>query len=198
MIIRNAQPEDKLAAASLIMEAIDDLANIFTGFDNEESIIAEMENLFSENNNRFSHEFCTVIEINKEVAASVITYPASLMNELNETIIEKLKKRFENDEKSFLKYSDKIRHSKEAFDDEYYIDNLAVSTKFRKKGLSKILILAAEQKAIGEGYEKISIIAAINNEKAFNIYKHLGYVKDCELVVLGHSYHHLVKIINKN
>lgn len=193
MIIRNAKPEDKLTAASLIMEAIDDLAKIFTGFDNEESIKKEMENLFSENNNRFSHEYCTVIEINGEVAASVITYPASLMKELNETVIKKLKKRFVNDEKSFLYYSEKIRNSREAFDDEYYIDNLAVSTEFRGKGLSKILITAAEKKGIEEGYEKISIIAEIHNEKAFNIYKHLGYIKDCEIEVLGHRYHHLVK-----
>ena len=193
MIIRNAKPEDKLTAASLIMEAIDDLAKIFTGFDNEESIKKEMENLFSENNNRFSHEYCTVIEINGEVAASVITYPASLMNELNETVIKKLKKRFVNDEKSFLYYSEKIRNSREAFDDEYYIDNLAVSTEFRGKGLSKILIAAAEKKGIEDGYEKISIIAEIHNEKAFNIYKHLGYIKDCEIEVLGHRYHHLVK-----
>jgi|LGOV01.1.fsa_nt_gb ribosomal protein S18 acetylase RimI-like enzyme len=193
MIIRNAKPEDKLTAASLIMEAIDDLAKIFTGFDNEESIKKEMENLFSENNNRFSHEYCTVIEINGEVAASVITYPASLMNELNETVIKKLKKRFVNDEKSFLYYSEKIRNSREAFDDEYYIDNLAVSTEFRGKGLSKILITAAEKKGIEDGYEKISIIAEIHNEKAFNIYKHLGYIKDCEIEVLGHRYHHLVK-----
>jgi ribosomal protein S18 acetylase RimI-like enzyme len=193
MIIRNAKPEDKLTAASLIMEAIDDLAKIFTGFDNEESIKKEMENLFSENNNRFSHEYCTVIEINGEVAASVITYPASLMKELNETVIKKLKKRFVNDEKSFLYYSEKIRNSREAFDDEYYIDNLAVSTEFRGKGLSKILITAAEKKGIEEGYKKISIIAEIHNEKAFDIYKHLGYIKDCEIEVLGHRYHHLVK-----
>lgn len=195
MIIRNAKPADKVSTASLIMEAIDDLANIFTGFDNEESIRLEMQNLFSENNNRFSHEFCTIIEIDGQVAASIITYPASLMNELNQAIIVKLKRKFKNDEKSFLEFSNKINNSREAFDDEYYIDNLAVSSKFRGKGLSKILIIAAEKKAIEYSYEKISILADINNEKAFNIYKHLGYIKDCELNVLGHKYHHLVKKI---
>lgn len=198
MIIRNATPNDGYFVSGLIIEAIEDLSNIFTGYEDEKSVKYEMTNLFSEYNNRFSHEFCTVIEIDGQVAAYVISYPVLNMKNLNETIIKKLKKRFGTDDASFEVFSEKIRNSREAFDDEYYIDNLAVAETYRGKGLSKLLIAEAEKECVTKGYKKISILADLHNEKAFNIYKKLGYIKDCELEVMGHRYHHLVKTINKN
>ena len=196
MIIRNATPNDGHIVSGLIIEAIEDLSNIFTGYEDEKSVKDEMKNRFTEYNNRFSHEFCTVIEMDGQVAAYVISYPVLNMKNLNETIIKKLKKRFGTDDASFEVFSEKIRNSREAFDDEYYIDNLAVAETHRGKGLSKLLIDEAEKECITKGYKKISILADLHNEKAFNIYKKLGYIKDCELEVMGHRYHHLVKVLS--
>ncbi|SHI43715.1 Acetyltransferase (GNAT) family protein [Dethiosulfatibacter aminovorans DSM 17477] len=197
-MIRNSKPDDKNIVSELIIVAIEDLANTFTGYNDERSIKNEMENLFAESDNRFSHKYCKVIEIDGQVAASVISYPASEMEKLNEKIIERLRIRFSSDDDLFTEHAERIRRSKEAFDGEYYIDNLAVVEKYRGKGLSKILVEATEKEGLEMGYRKISILADLHNEKAFNIYRKLGYIKDCELEVLGHKYHHLVKTFDES
>lgn len=112
MIIRNATPNDGHIVSGLIIEAIEDLSNIFTGYEDEKSVKDEMKNRFTEYNNRFSHEFCTVIEMDGQVAAYVISYPVLNMKNLNETIIKKLKKRFGTDDASFEVFSEKIRNSR--------------------------------------------------------------------------------------
>ena len=193
MIIRNAEIKDKDTVIDLVVVAIEDLSNILTGCEEDYLAKQKLKELYCCCKNRFSYEYCLVAEINGQVAGSIITYPGADINKLNILLIEKLKEKFIDNEKMFLKYSKDILNSKEAFDDEYYIDNLAVLKSFRGKGIGKKLIAEVEKDAYCKGYNKISILADVNNNKAFNIYQKLGYINDCELDVLGHIYYHLVK-----
>lgn len=195
MIIRKANFDDKSIVIDLVIEAIEDLGNIYTGYDDINKVKDKMKDLFCYPQNRFSYDSCIVAEIDGNVAGSIMAYPGSDMSMLNELLIEKLRSRFELDDENFVRCSTAIIESKEAFDDEYYIDNLAVLSQYRGRGLSKLLIDKVEKDGFSKGYNKISILADLNNNKAYNIYKKLGYKKDCELDVLGHRYHHLVKII---
>lgn len=193
MFIRKAKIEDKNTVIDLVIEAIEDMGNIFTGYEENFLVKKKLTELFCYPKNRFSYDSCLVAEIDEQVAGSIISYPGKSMRELNIPLIENLRERFKDNEKMFLKHSIAIKNSREAFDDEYYIDNLAVLSRFRGRGISRMLIEEAEKEGLKKGYNKISILADLNNEKAFNIYKKIGYVKDCELDVLGYRFHHLVK-----
>ena len=195
MIIRRAKIEDQDVVIELIVEAIENLSNIFTGYEENSLAKGRLKELYSLSKNRFSYDSCLVAEIDGEVAGSIMAYPGVEMKKLNEPLIEKLKERFKDNEEVFREFSQAIQESKEAFDDEYYIDNLAVVAKYRGRGISRALIEEAEKEGFTQGYNRISILADINNEKAFSIYKKMGYVEDCELVVLGHTYHHLIKTL---
>ena len=195
MIIRRAKIEDQDVVIELVVEAIENLSNIFTGYEENSLAKGRLKELYSLSKNRFSYDSCLVAEIDGEVAGSIMAYPGVEMKKLNEPLIEKLKERFKDNEEVFREFSQAIQESKEAFDDEYYIDNLAVVAKYRGRGISRALIEEAEKEGFTQGYNRISILADINNEKAFSIYKKMGYVEDCELVVLGHTYHHLIKTL---
>ena len=197
MIIRKAKIEDKDTVIELVVEAIENLSNIFTGYEDDFMAKEKLKEMFCCPKNRFSYDSCLVAEIDGQVVGSIISYPGSEMKKLNEPLIDNLRERFRGDDEMFLKYSLAIHESKEAFDDEYYIDNLAVVAKYRGKGISRALIEETEKEGFNKGYNKISILADVNNEKAFRIYKKLEYEKDCELDVLGHRYHHLVKLKNR-
>lgn len=193
MLIRKARIEDKNTVIDLVIEAIEDIGTIFTGYEEKFMVKEKLRDLFCCPKNRFSYDSCLVAEIDGQVVGSIIAYPGVEMKKLNIPLIENLRVRFKDNEKLFLKHSIAIEESKEAFDDEYYIDNLAVLPRFRGRGISRMLIEKAEKEGLNKGYNKISILADVNNEKAFNIYKKLGYEKDCELDVLGYRFHHLVK-----
>ncbi len=195
MIIRKARTEDKNTVVDLIIEAIEDLSNTFTGCEDNSMAKQKLKDFYCLPKNRFSYEYCFTAEIDGQVAGSIIAYPGKEMNELNKPLIEQLKEKFKHDKKIFHKYEKDILESREAFDDEYYIDNLAVLQNFRGNGIAKKLICQIEENALIKGYKKISILADIHNNRAFSIYQKLGYIKDCELDVLGHTYHHLVKEI---
>ncbi len=192
-MIRQATDHDAAEAAQLIYMAIGDMINFFTGEEEDSKAIKQMAKLFKLSENRYSKEYCLLEERKGQVAGAIIAYPAEEMSRLNEGIVSVLKESYCGHKDGLQALIANIMNSKEAFDGEYYIDNLAVHPDFRGLGISKKLIEQAELKGKAMGYNKISIIAEEDNEKAYQIYKKLGYVKDCDIELLGHRYHHMMK-----
>lgn len=193
MIIRKARIEDKKIVAQLIWDAIEEQANYFTGNDTPDEILNGLEDLFTQPHNRFSYENAMIAEIDGQVAGSIIAFPGREMRSLDESILQGLMKRFPEGSPEYNRIIPAIQAAKEAHDDEFYIDNLAVLETHQGKGIGKKLIETAEQTAFERGFGKISMLAEKDNVKAFNIYKRLGYMHDCMMVSLGHEYFHLAK-----
>lgn len=193
--MRAARSEDQHISVLLVHQAIDDLVNTFTGEWDMKKALLSMAEMFNTPGNRFSKEYCTIAEREGVVVGEIMAYPADKMSLLNEGVINILRKNFRGTPDELSVLESQIRNSREAFDGEYYIDNLAVMPAFRGQGVGKALIKHAE--AIGKeaGYDKISLLAEENNEAAYKIYEKLGYVHDCDLQVLGHTYKHLVKMV---
>lgn len=192
-MIRKATKEDANKVSKLIYMAIGDLINIFTGIDDDQKALKNMETLFNQNNNRFSKEFCFIYEIDNQVVGSIIAYPADIINGLNKGLIDNLKININNAPDRLKRLSEEILSSKEAFDGEFYIDNLAVDENFRGKGISKFLINHIEEYGKELGYNKISLLAHKDNEKATKIYEKMGYVKDEQIILFKDRYYHMVK-----
>ncbi len=192
-MLRQARIEDQHMVVLLIHSAIGDMVNTFTGEWDMKKALSNMAVLFNTPNNRFSKEYSTIIEKDSVAVGQIIAYPADQLAELNGGVIKLLRKSFDGPADELALLENQIIHSEEAFDGEYYIDNLAVMPAFRGQGVGKELIKHAEEQGKAKGYRKISIIAEDKNEQAYNIYKALGYVHDCDLTVMGHNFRHMVK-----
>lgn len=193
MIIRKAQKEDAVKATKLIWTAIEQCANAFAGSNDAEVIEEKLNELFQVSYNRMSYEICTVIEEQGEVIGAMITYAGYEKPELDKKIIDRLIIENPKGTSGYDEFVKTIFEAREAFDDEYYIDSLAIDVNYRGKQLGTKLIKHAETLAKKKGYGKLSILAEENNLKACSLYRYLGFKDDCILTIAGHSYNHLVK-----
>jgi ribosomal protein S18 acetylase RimI-like enzyme len=192
-MIREAKIEDQHVVTLIVHAAIGDLVNVFTGSWEMKEALAQMAQLFTTPDTRFSKEHWSIIEREGVVAGGIMSYPAEDMYRLNAGVVRVMKDNFKGAPDELGLLQSRIMDSREAFDDEYYIDSLAVLPVFRGKGVGKELIAHAEEKGKVAGYKKISILAEKDNDTAYNLYKKLGYVHDCDLQVLGHDFSHMVK-----
>lgn len=192
MKIRKAKKEDYKECVRFIRSAIEEQANIFSGTDNDDDINKEMYKYFQMESTRASYDICDVLEMKGEVIGSMISCPGDQIRERNRLILENLRKKFPNDEE-YQQWAKFIDGVVEGNDDEYYIDNIGIDENFRRKGLGTRLIRYAEDKAINLGLRKVSMLADVENEKAFQLYIRLGYVHDYNVNIGIHEYRHLVK-----
>jgi ribosomal protein S18 acetylase RimI-like enzyme len=193
--IRDARAEDADVVVNLIIEAIEDLSNIFAGTNDQDVTRETFIKYFKEEQGKFSHKQGIVAEVDGIVVGSIMGYIWDDVEELDMQQIKHIENIYRDKPRVCKEYVEKIKSADEAFEGEYYIDNLAVVSEYRGLKISSLLIKEVEKRAEAMGNEKVSILADVLNEKAYEIYKKKGYKKDCEKDVLGHKYHHLVKIL---
>lgn len=192
-ILRPMTSKDGSAVSRLIVMAIEDLAEQFTKATELETLYLRIQMLIDGPETRFSAGYGLVVEEGGAIAGAGFAYSGKTIKDLTENMIQLMKSKgasYHVDEER------RLIESKEANEDEFYIDNLAVFENFRGKSYSRFIIEAFEKKAREEGFMKISILADLHNPKAKAIYEGLGYVPDSIFRVLGHDYHHMVKILN--
>lgn len=191
-ILRAVTLEDGSAVTELIVMAIEDLADQFTKATTKEDLSIRLQRLIEAPETRFSAAYGLVVEDCGQVAGAGFAYSGKVMKTLTQNMLDQMKHMGVNyhvDEEA------RLVASKEANEDEFYIDNLAVFETYRGKGYSRLLIEAFEEKAKSKGFNKISILADLHNPKAKAIYERMGYVSDSIFRVLGHDYDHMVKRI---
>src|SRR6185436_4853133 len=79
---RPARPDDALAAIDLVYLPMGRLADYLFGEDNADRAKDTLRRLFVREQNRFSYRFADVIEIEDEVAALLLSYPARVLSDL--------------------------------------------------------------------------------------------------------------------
>lgn len=182
MSIRNAVPKDAHQTVPLLMDAMGELAYMFSGTPDLRQTIHVLEQFFIEETTRTSHKNCIVYEENNVVRGVMVFYGGDRREALDCGILDYLQ-RTENPLSSL---------DRECFEDEFYIDSLAVDEAFRNRGIATKLFNYAIQDAIKEGFTKISLLVDSDNTTAQQYYKNLGFAKDVDLVVNHHLYYHLV------
>ncbi|MBE1443658.1 GNAT family N-acetyltransferase [Paenibacillus sp. OAS669] len=183
-MIRLAQPADAPAAAALIYQAIKDIGFQLMGADTEQEVLERLTQFFQTEGNRFSYSNLLVKEIDGVVAGMILCYHGSDAETIDRPILEQLRS---------LKNDPNLSLDKEADEDEYYIDALAVFPEWGGRGIGTELIRAAEEHGRQLGYDKIALNVEQYNEKACALYKKLGYEADKNTVINGHTYFHMVK-----
>lgn len=90
----------------------------------------------------------------------------------------------------------KFTQENETLPGEWYIDTLVIDPDFRRQGIAGKLIAHAEQVAKESDYEKIALNCEMDNEGAHNLYTKCGFENGTHLVLSGHIYWHMSKILS--
>ncbi len=75
---------------------------------------------------------------------------------------------------------------------EWYLDSLAVSPQYRKRGISKALFSRMMQEAAEAGFHKVSLIALASADRLIAHYESFGFRPDRHLNCFGHDYLRMV------
>ena len=79
----------------------------------------------------------------------------------------------------------------ESFDDEFYLDSLAVDANYRGYGIATRLIDAIAQHAHELGYDMLGLNVDFTNPGAERLYRRLGFEDAGKIMIGDHHYRHL-------
>jgi ribosomal protein S18 acetylase RimI-like enzyme len=174
MKLRSAQPDDADIASALLYSAYNHIQITYPlPAEHENRFIERLQHFFREEGNRFSFQYIQVAEQNAEVIGLVLSFGGRDEGRLNAATGWQLER--------------------EAQDDEWYVDALAVLTNWGRKGIGTCLLQAAEQQAKQHNYPKIALNVAQENKRALSLYQRLQYVVTQETLLYQRPYVRMVK-----
>jgi ribosomal protein S18 acetylase RimI-like enzyme len=172
--LRQARPTDADRAAVLLYSAyIHRQVNYPLREVGESQFIERLYHYFREARNRFSYQYIWVAEQRSEVIGLVLSFGGREEEQLNAAIGPWLKR--------------------EAQEDEWYVDALAVFSDWGRRGIGTRLLQAAEQLARQHRYPKIALNVARENQQALSLYQRLQYVVTQQTFLYHHPHVRLVK-----
>lgn len=174
LTLRPARPEDANRAAVLLYSAYRHRQVNYPLQETEvHQFLERLAHFFREVRNRFSYQFIQVAQQRSEVVGLVLSFGGREEERLNAAIGWPLER--------------------EAEADEWYVDALAVFTQWGRQGIGTCLLHAAEQQARQNGYSKIALSVARENEPALSLYHRLQYVDTQQTLLYHHPHVRLVK-----
>lgn len=90
---------------------------------------------------------------------------------------------------------DTITQDIETISSEWYLDTLVTAPNFRRQGVGREMMIAAEEIAINSGFGKIALNCEVDNKAALRLYGRTGFEKYTKIVLSNHVYWHMVKEI---
>ena len=183
-MIKNAQKQDAKICIKLLNLAMEDIAYKLSGYDDPARSDEILEKFFKSETNRLSYKNVYVYKRDEQIIAAMCAYFGGDVAQLDSEISQHLKALGKD-----------AQIEKECFDDEFYIDSIAVDEKFRGQGLAKELIKHSFAKAKELGHKKVSLIVDINKPKVRKFYESLGFKFNTKKIINLHEYDHMIKEI---
>ena len=187
-MIRPAGIQDYKHAVPLINSAIGRIRNTLAGTDDHEKTIQVLESFFQKQGNRISFENAIVKELDGKVVGILLSYHGSQTYSLDRPFLERLQK---------LTGDPSVTIEKEACDDEYYLDTIAVEEEFQGLGIGTELLQEFKRLARNKGCNKLALLVERNNGRAFRLYRKLGYKIDGIRIVSGYEMFHMVAYLDE-
>ncbi|PIZ26208.1 MAG: hypothetical protein COY47_01775 [Chloroflexi bacterium CG_4_10_14_0_8_um_filter_57_5] len=176
LIVRPARPEDAKLAARLMHLALGRFGEYTFGNGNPAKTLDVLERLFIAGSNRFGQEHAFIAEKNGNIAGLLLAHPAKIMTRLDLLTGRPMLRILGLGEVlRLLVRLLPLAGGREAERDEYYVSDLAVLPQFQGQGIGTRLLAFAEQRAAGHGLRKCSLIVALHNDAARQLYLRLGY-----------------------
>lgn len=174
--IRPAQPDDVDRAAVLLYSAyLYRQVNYPLLEEGVNQFIERLQYFFRRDGNRFSYQIIQVAEQSSEVVGLVLSFGGRDEARLNAAAGSWLER--------------------EAQDDEWYVDALAVLKNWVRKGIGTRLLQSAEQQAHLHHYSKIALNVAQENQHALDLYTRLHYVVTRQTFLYQRPYVRMVKTL---
>lgn len=183
-MIKNAQKQDAKICIKLLNLAMEDIAYKLSGYDDPVKSDEILEKFFVSEINRLSYKNVYVYKRDDVIIAAMCAYFGGDVAKLDSEISQHLKALGKD-----------AQIEKECFDDEFYIDSIAVDEKFRRQGLAKELILHSFAIAKELGHKKVSLIVDVNKPKVRKFYESLGFKFNTKKIINLHEYDHMIKEI---
>lgn len=183
-MIKNAQKQDAKICIKLLNLAMEDIAYKLSGYDDPVKSDEILQKFFKSETNRLSYKNVYVYKHDDVIIAAMCAYFGGDAWQLDREISQHLKALGKD-----------AQIEKECFDDEFYIDSIAVDEKFRGQGLAKELILHSFIKAKELGHKKVSLIVDVNKPKVRKFYESLGFKFNTKKIINLHEYDHMIKEI---
>jgi ribosomal protein S18 acetylase RimI-like enzyme len=175
--IRPAQPVDAEVAGFLLYSAYTHTqVNYPVREEHESPFIERLQHFFRQDCNRFSYQNIQFAEHTSEVVGLVLSFEGRDEPQLNAAVGSWLER--------------------EAQDDEWYIDALAVLKNWSHKGIGTRLLQSAEQQARLHHYPKVALYVAQGNTQALDLYTHLDYVVSQQTFLYQRLHVRMVKILS--
>ena len=172
--IRPAQPDDAEVASVLLHSAYTHQQVTYPLLEEHENrFLKHLQHFFRIVGNRFSYQYIQVAEHNGAVVGLVLSFGGRDEERLNAATGWQLER--------------------EAEDDEWYIDALAVLMNWGRQGIGTRLLQTAEQQARHHHYAKIALHIAQENKQAFSLYHHLQYGVMQQTLLYQRPYVRMVK-----
>ena len=174
---RPAQPADAERAAVLLYAAYTHTQATFPLPEvHERGFIKRLEHFFRQDGNRFSYQNTQVAEGSEGVVGVVLSFGGRDEARLNAAVADWLER--------------------EAEEDEWYVDALAVLSNWGRKGIGTSLLQRAEQLAREHHYPKIALNVAQENRLARRLYAHRHYVVTQQTLLYQRPYVRMVKTLD--
>ncbi|MCU5746020.1 GNAT family N-acetyltransferase [Staphylococcus sp. SQ8-PEA] len=181
-MIRKAREKDRDEVAKLIYLIWQGLDTPMVREIEKERLLRIIQLSMSEVKYRSHIDHTWVCELEGRVAGFLIAYPGQYEMQLEHAWLD-----LDLDED--IKAYGLPMPTKEARDDEYYIESIATFPEFRGRGVATHLIQAIIQ---AHPYEKISLNCDKSNDKALRLYKKLGFLIDSEIDLYHHDHYHMI------
>ena len=201
--LRPATPSDADAAAELIYRPMGRMADYLFGGDDRDCACEVFAKLFAQSQNRFSHEFSTVLELDGEVVGTLLSYPAEIVSGLAAPMAKQLREIIGwGGMLRLLRRSAPLMSVKEYEMDEFYIFTVSVQPGFQGRGFGRQLLMHAEDKSRAAGLRKCSLGVTVDNVGAVRLYERFNYrivdtvrVPHLESAIEYPGFHRMVKTV---
>lgn len=179
--IRPAPPADAEVAAALLYSAYTYRPVIYPlREERERGWIERLQRFFRQDDNRFSYQHIQVADEDSDEGPVVVGLALS----------------FGGQDEARLNAAVGSWLEREAEDDEWYVDALAVFANWERRGIGTLLLQEAERQARQHHYPKIALHVAQENKEALNLYAHQRYVITQQTILYGRPYVRMVKMLD--
>ncbi len=174
--IRRAQPQDAPIAAELLSVSMGRFGDDALGFGDHARMLHHLGRLFTQKNNRLSHDACWLAELEGHPAGALLAYPGWQYGPRSRRMGPHIFRAYGlAGGLRLIAWSFPLAVGKETERDEFYISNIATSPLAQRKGIGARLMALAEEMAIAARLQKCSLIVELDNTRAQAFYHKLGY-----------------------
>lgn len=195
MQIRQAHPSEALQIAPLVHAAVGDIADELANSRDEDKVRDLLAHLIKRKDTRVGYGFIDVAEVDGVVGAVAVSYSGKVLKAANKPTFALLR-HYHNGSRFVIQNNVlPLLQVKEAEEDEYYLDSLAVHPKFRGRGLGTALLNHVQKKAKKNGYKKTSLLVEHGNMGAYRLYRKIGYKAAGEVRMKHMLFTKLIKMV---